>query len=634
MWNYNFMLPSLVILMVFVVYFLFMRRLPVRLNSSYFKLLILQLLVMVFDVWSCNADTNYADASREMLYFLNMGFFVFYHWRAWRFFMMTTDILHFKPEYRRWNTYLCSSVFFVAEAVTLLSPITHWVFYIDDTGYHSGPLYGILYVCFLFYIGLSSILLILNRHRLEQGDLLPALGFNVVLLAGNIVRFLFPQYVVMNLFCLVALIIIYLSFENPGMFLVSSRGAFNLYALRTMLNELNHYKEYRLVCVTLKNYADNRDVYGDAQIDQVLSQIGRFLVTAFPQHVVFDLMNGRFVVLCRKEMDVEAVRDTIRQRFASPWKAEQFMIDLTIGLVQMDSAMERDTVDETMNNLFVALDIATKLPGTGEMLVMDEEHMADIERHLVVKRALERALEDNTAEIYLQPLVDATTYQLVGAEVLCRIRDAEGTLVMPDQFIPIAERSGTILWLGEQVLEKACQFIEENDLSAMGMEWINVNLSPIQCLRKDLSDRFEKILSRHNVPASQIHLELTEQSMMDMAMLQAQMGALKDVGFRFVLDDYGTGYSNFARVKRYPFITIKLDMELVWEYFRERDEMLPTTVQIFKQMNYHITAEGVESLEMAKAMRDIGCDYLQGFYFSRPLPVEEFLAKYMPKESA
>ena len=310
------------------------------------------------------------------------------------------------------------------------------------------------------------------------------------------------------------------------------------------------------------------------------------------------------------------------------------MIDLTIGLVQMDSAMERDTVDETINNLFVALDMATKLPGTGEMLVMDEAHMADIERHLVVKRALERALEDNTAEIFLQPLVDATTYQLVGAEVLCRIRDAEGNLVMPDQFIPIAERSGTILWLGEQVLEKACQFIEENDLSAMGMEWINVNLSPIQCLRKDLSERFEKILSRHNVPASQIHLELTEQSMMDMAMLQAQVGALKDVGFRFVLDDYGTGYSNFARVKRYPFITIKLDMELVWEYFRERDEMLPTTVQIFKQMNYHITAEGVESLEMAKAMRDIGCDYLQGFYFSRPLPVNEFLAKYMPKESA
>lgn len=629
MWNYNFTLPNLLVLLVFVVYYCFLRRLPVRLNRSYIKLLILQLFVMAFDVWSCSADASYMTTPTTLVVFLNLGFFFFYNWRSFRFFMLTTDILRFKPEYRRWNTYLCASVFIAAELITLSSPLTGAVFYIDGTGYHPGPLYTSIYVCFLFYIGLSSVLLLLNRSRLEGGGLVPALGYNAVLLIGNVVRYLFPQYVVMNHFCLLALIIIYLSFENPELFLASNKVCFNSYAFRTMLNELFHYKPYHLLCVTLKNYADNRDIFGDAQINQAIVQIGNFLVKSFPHHVVFDLRNGRFVLLCKGGTDVDAVRSTIRRRFTTaPWKVDQFQIDLTISFVQMSSAMERDTLEDTIGNLYFALDMATKLPASGEMIVMDDDTIRQIDQQLVVRRALERAIEDNTAEIFLQPLVDAQTHRLVGAEVLCRIRDAEGNLIMPDQFIPFSERSGNILWLGEQVLDKACQFLEDHDLKALGLEWINVNLSPIQCLRKDLSDRFARILQRHQVRADLIHLELTEQSMMDMALLQSQVSALEELGFRFVLDDYGTGYSNLARVKQYPFVTIKLDMELVWEYCRERDEMLPTMVQIFKQMHYRITAEGVETAEMAQAMRDIGCDYLQGYYFSKPLPIEEFLAKY------
>lgn len=628
MWNYNFTLPNLLVLLVFVAYYCLLRRLPVRLNRSYIKLLILQLFVMAFDVGSCSADASYMTTPTALVVFLNLGFFFFYNWRSFRFFMLTTDILRFKPEYRRWNTYLCASVFIAAELITLSSPWTGAVFYIDGTGYHPGPLYVTLYICFLFYILLSSVLLLLNRRRLEDGGLVPALGYNAVLLIGNVVRYLFPQYVVMNHFCLLALIIIYLSFENPELFLASNKVCFNSYAFRTMLNELFHYKPYHLLCVTLKNYSDNRDIYGDTQIDQILGQIGRYLVKTFPNQVVFDLLNGRFVVLGKGAMDVDAARNTIRKRFSSPWKVDQFQIDLTISFVQMDSTLERDTLDEAIGNLYFALDMATKLPGTGEIIVIDNDTMQQIDHQLVVRRALERAIEDNTAEIFLQPLVDAQTHRLVGAEVLCRIRDTEGNLIMPDQFIPFAERSGIILWLGEQVLEKTCRFMESHDLQAMGLEWINVNLSPIQCLRKDLSDRFARILQRHQVRADLIHLELTEQSMMDMALLQSQVSALEELGFRFVLDDYGTGYSNLARVKQYPFVTIKLDMELVWEYCRERDEMLPTMVQIFKQMHYRITAEGVETAEMAQAMRDIGCDYLQGYYFSKPLPIDEFLAKY------
>ena len=116
--------------------------------------------------------------------------------------------------------------------------------------------------------------------------------------------------------------------------------------------------------------------------------------------------------------------------------------------------------------------------------------------------------------------------------------------------------------------------------------------------------------------------------MIDYALLQKQIQSMRFSGFQFVLDDYGSGYSNVSRLKRCPFINVKLDMEIVRDYFNTPDKILPTMVQTFKQMNFTVTAEGVETLEMVESMKNIGCDFLQGYYFSKPLPAEEFAKKY------
>ena len=118
---------------------------------------------------------------------------------------------------------------------------------------------------------------------------------------------------------------------------------------------------------------------------------------------------------------------------------------------------------------------------------------------------------------------------------------------------------------------------------------------------------------------------LTEESMIDFALLREQVENLHNKGFEFALDDYGSGYSNLTRVRRYPFSNIKIDMEVVRNYFRDRDPILPALLQAFKQMSFSITAEGIETAEMAEALREIGCDYFQGYYYSRPVSMNEFL---------
>ena len=166
----------------------------------------------------------------------------------------------------------------------------------------------------------------------------------------------------------------------------------------------------------------------------------------------------------------------------------------------------------------------------------------------------------------------------------------------------------------------------------MGIRWINVNLSPIQCMHSHLPGIVISILQEYHVSPELIHLEITEESMINYTKQERQIERLLNYGFQFALDDYGSGFSNLHQVKKFAFSNIKLDMKIVWDYVRDRDSLLPSLVQSFKQMGFSITAEGIETKEMAEAMAAIGVDYLQGFYYSRPLIVKEFIDRYASGE--
>ena len=234
------------------------------------------------------------------------------------------------------------------------------------------------------------------------------------------------------------------------------------------------------------------------------------------------------------------------------------------------------------------------------------------------------ALSENRVQVYLQPIVDAVSGKTVAAEALARIEDPVIGLVMPGEFIPIAERNGSISQLGEQMFSKVCHLIRDHDLDGQKLQFINVNLSPIQCMDRKLPLFFDEIREKAGVPADRIHLEITEEALGDEELLKSQMEELIRRGFSFVLDDYGSGYANLFRMEEYPFSGIKLDMKIVWNYFQKPTPVLPSTVKTFSSMKIAITAEGVENKEMMESLCGMGCTYLQGFYFSKPVPAETF----------
>lgn len=630
MWNYNYVLPSLLVLVIILFYYFSRPRLPLRLNKTFLGILLLDIFTIITDYLSSRACERYAELSVATVNVLNMAFFICFLTRIYWFYLFSVDALKIYYAKPRWKGVVSGVPILFAEAVALSSFFSGAVFTVDAAGYHRGPWYFLLPACSFLYIFQAFVLIIRNRKRLSPFEIGSLMGYNTILAIGNLVRILMPKYLIMNTFCLLAILVIYLSFENPDLY-TSDRGtAFNMRAFQDKLNEIGQKKPYRILGMVLRDYNDERGIYGGAQMDQGIALISQYLYKQYPECLVFYLRSGCFTLLGPENLDCGRIRGEIEERFEKPWKASDADLYLTPAFVEVGAEVSKESVDRVVNTLLIALDSA----GKADESHAGQEHsdiIQAIDQQMEIKRSLEHALETDGVEVFLQPLYDVKNKRIIAAEALARIRDMNGKLIPPNLFIPIAEKNGHINLLGEQVFRKTCRFIRDHVIEDLGLAWVNVNLSPIQCMRSDLPQRFSAILREYGVPADMIHLEITEASIIDYSLLQKQVMSLRKEGFQFALDDYGSGYSNLTRVKHYPFINVKLDMEVVWDYFRERDTLLPTLVQAFRQMDVTITAEGIETAEMAEALAAIGCDYLQGYYYSRPIPMDDFVAKYGKK---
>ena len=229
MFHFDFTIPSILILLIFLYFFLSEPRLPVRKNRLFFLLVLMDILVLLFDILSSNADMNYQATPIALTVLLNMAYFVLFLIRILLFFFYTLNILRRFPEVRSSSMLLYASVFLLSELVTLSSFRTGAVFLIDQGGYHRGPFYSIIYFCFYFYLLLSFALIFLDRKKQSRRDLISVIGYNVILLIGYIVRALMPEYLVLNTFYLMAIMVIFISFENPAVYTTAS-GSFSFLA--------------------------------------------------------------------------------------------------------------------------------------------------------------------------------------------------------------------------------------------------------------------------------------------------------------------------------------------------------------------------------------------------------------------
>jgi EAL domain-containing protein (putative c-di-GMP-specific phosphodiesterase class I) len=245
---------------------------------------------------------------------------------------------------------------------------------------------------------------------------------------------------------------------------------------------------------------------------------------------------------------------------------------------------------------------------------------------LSLESALRTALKRNEFLLHYQPQVDMESGEIIGLEALVRWQHPEQGLVPPGVFIPVAEESGLIVMLGEWVMKEACtqnkRWLDEG-LPAVR---IAVNLSGRQFVRQDLLGMVQKVLGETGIAPQYLELELTESTIMEHVDETIEtLLALRKLGVHLAIDDFGTGYSSMAYLKRFTIDKLKIDQSFVRDLATDSDDaaIVSATIAMAHNLNLTVIAEGVETEEQLHFLKDNGCEQMQGYYFSRPLPAQE-----------
>ena len=265
-----------------------------------------------------------------------------------------------------------------------------------------------------------------------------------------------------------------------------------------------------------------------------------------------------------------------------------------------------------------------KKSGRGGIRFYTEQLIAAATERMTLDAGLRRALERREFVVHYQPLVESATRHPIGVEALVRWARPGDAMVPPGQFIPLAEETGLIVPLGAWVLDAACRQFTDWLNAGLNLKLLAVNLSPVQFRHPDMVEMVADTLRETGMPPERLELEITEGALMDIVETEAKLKALKDLGVRLSIDDFGTGFSSMAYLKRFPIDKLKVDQSFVRDISDQRADMeiVSAIISLAKGLNLDILAEGVETHAQLEALKTLDCTYAQGYLFSRPVAAE------------
>jgi diguanylate cyclase (GGDEF)-like protein len=347
---------------------------------------------------------------------------------------------------------------------------------------------------------------------------------------------------------------------------------------------------------------------------------------------------GNAFVLVSRPGDLSGARQRARQLLSTaqqPLHVErrELFSTLSIGasLMECSTGSEAAGLAEAQVQQAASACNRVRRAGGNDFAIYDEAMGRAAANTLRMITELQHALENNELCLHYQPKVDAENKRLLGMEALVRWMHPERGLVLPMEFIPIAEETGMIMALGRWVLREACRQNAEWQRAGLRPAVVGVNLSARQFRSDNLLDEIDDALSETGLPASSLELEITESMVMenpDRVIILLEKIRSRDI--RLSLDDFGTGHSSLAYLKRFPIDTLKIDQTFIKDTPANADDVAiaRTIVAMAKSLGLVTVAEGVETDEQYELLKNMGCNQVQGYYFSVPLPADDFKTYY------
>ncbi|MCE1251492.1 MAG: bifunctional diguanylate cyclase/phosphodiesterase, partial [Comamonadaceae bacterium] len=405
---------------------------------------------------------------------------------------------------------------------------------------------------------------------------------------------------------------------------------------------LEQQQQGALLCLDIDDFKSVNDALGRDQGDALLRQLAqRITQVVGSTRTVARLGGDQFLVLLENLPPVLAAHDAqhlaerLQHALAEPvaLAGVAHHASASLGILVWGESYQEP--QELLRRVVLALNQA-KNAGAGSILFFEPQMQDQVSGRARLQRCLREALQKQSFALHYQPQLDAAG-QVVGVEALLRWHLPGHGPVSPAEFIPLAEKTGLIMPLGRWVLHQAC-----SQLAAWAQKpthchlTMAVNVSADQFRQEDFVQQVQQVLAETGAPAPRLKLELTESLMMhDTEQVIARMNALRQLGLRFSLDDFGTGFSSLAYLKRLPLAQLKIDQSFVRDLLDDANDAViaQTIIALGLSLGLEVIAEGVETQAHRDLLDGWGCRYYQGYFFSRPLPLRE-LEDYLRTQAA
>ncbi|MCR5421575.1 MAG: EAL domain-containing protein [Lachnospiraceae bacterium] len=492
--------------------------------------------------------------------------------------------------------------------------------YTDEISvYTYGPSVTMTYIFTGISICAIWILSFIFESRIKKRRVYSIRLWMVIWMFGMGVQAMDHSLLVVGFATSLGIMVVYFMLENPESFVDKRYNCLNAMALAEYTQEYIFNKEYFALCnFSLENVsvikADNEE--SEKRISEFIDYFSQF-----KKIDVFKNLDKNIILVSENTKDLEDVIDNFKRDICrNDGSASDYV------MIFIDNVQNYESIEEVMK--IINYMKSRRIESENLVIHVNDKNIEEYKRQDKMKGEIKSALAEDRVEVFLQPIYNTDRERFTSAEALVRIRNKDGSLIPPGLFIPVAEMTGQINELGKRVLEKTCDFMASSDAIKLGIEYVEVNLSVIQAEKITLFEEIMDTVQKYKISPNRINLEITESALIESKdIVIDNMNQLKKEGFTFALDDFGKGESNLMYLVEMPFDILKLDMGMTKAFHvNEKAKSAVKTVRYMADdMKLKIVAEGIENQREMDAFMEYDIDYIQGYHFSKPLPMTEFI---------
>ena len=545
-----------------------------------------------------------------------MGCFIFMY--------LCMDIYDWK-KYKK-IAYGCGVLVIITAIIIYCLPIYYYFDY--KVIYTYGASVTATYIVAVSFVILSMGILIRCRIIINAGRKRAVTLWLITWFVAACIQFVNNGLLLVSFASCMGMFIIFFELENPEASIDRETGVFNIHALMSYMNqEYENKSSFSAVMIYMER--SGIESIDFRKLDQVMLELVQFLENETGA-MVFKNVEQEIIAVYKMPNDIKQITKKIYDRFEQGFGkniAKEEQIELKpLFVVLPDSGVAEDAKE--VFKLFRYFKNSGQKYAKNNVIFMDGALVDLRKNRLGIADMIVKALNEDRIDVFYQPIYSTIKKRFVSAEALVRIKRENGSIMVPGLFISIAEENGLIEMIGERVFEKTCQFITEKNIGQYGIDYIEVNLSVKQCESPHLADKYIGIMKKYGVNPSSINLEVTETaSLRQKEILINNMQKLIEYGVTFSLDDFGNGQSNLNYIVDMPVKIVKFDMDMTKAYFEKEKGrfVMNATIQMLHEMGLEMVSEGIETKEMLDGMEQAGVQYIQGYYFSKPVPEDKFI---------